>query len=589
MEGRVVNKSKKVMNTEIPPMYEWKDIPWRKLEKVVYKLQKRIFQASQRGDVKTVRRLQRLLTKSWYAKCLAVRRISQDNKGKKTAGVDGIKSLTPAQRLKLVEILKMGKISHPTRRIHIPKPGTNEKRPLGIPTMYDRALQTLTKMALEPEWEARFEQNSYGFRPARSTHDAVEAIFGGLRIKSKYILDADISKCFDKIDHKKLLEKVNASPTINRQIKAWLKAGFMDGNKLFPTQEGTPQGGAISPLLANIALHGLEEKLKQYAENIPSYKKVTSKRDKRSSLQVIRYADDFIVMHEKLEVVEKAKEITEEWLKDIGLELKPSKTRIVHSLNAFNGKPGFDFLGFNFRQFKAGINHSGKNTNGETLGFKLLIRPSKEKTKLHYDELARIISEGIALPQHALIGQLNRVIRGWTMYYRTVCSGRTYSVLDHLVYLKLWSWASKRHPRKNARWRKNKYWHRYRNSNWRFLYNGSQQIRLYKHSDTHIARHTKVKGDKSYYDGDFTYWGSRMGKHPMLTPLRAGILKRQNGKCANCGLTFTSGDILELDHITAKSLGGKYRRDNLQLLHRHCHHAKTNKDMEYLYSEDWYV
>lgn len=230
------------MNTEIP-MYEWKDIPWRKLEKMVFKLQKRIFQASQRGEFKTVRRLQRLLTNSWYAKCLAVRRITQDNQGKKTAGVDGVKSLNPAERLELVDKVKMGTKPLPTRRVYIPKPGNNEKRPLGIPAMYDRALQTLTKMALEPEWEPRFEPNSYGFRTGRSTHDAVEAIFNSLCRKSKYILDADIAKCFDRIDHKKLLQKVNASPTINKQIKAWLKAGFMDGGKLFPTNEGTPQGG----------------------------------------------------------------------------------------------------------------------------------------------------------------------------------------------------------------------------------------------------------------------------------------------------------------------------------------------------------
>jgi RNA-directed DNA polymerase len=570
-------------------MYEWKDIPWRKLERMVFKLQKRIFQASRRGDVKTIRRLERLLTNSWYAKLLAVRRVTQDNRGRKTAGIDGVKSLTPAERIKLAEELKIRSKALPTRRIHIPKPGTNEKRPLGIPTMQDRALQTLTKMALEPEWESRFEPNSYGFRPGRSPHDAVEAIFGSLRLKSKYVLDADISKCFDNIDHKKLLEKVNASPTINRQIKAWLKAGFMDGKELFPTDKGTPQGGAISPLLANIALHGLEERLKEFAETVPYENSKVGKRDKRSYLQVIRYADDFIVLHERLDVVKKAKEITEEWLKEIGLELKPSKTRIVHSLNSFNGKPGFDFLGFNFRHFKAGKNHSAKNTNKEILGHKLLIRPSEEKIRLHYEELARIITEGIALPQHALIGQLNRVIRGWAMYYRTVCTGRIYSVLDHLVFLKLWSWARKRHPRKNAKWRRHKYWHNYRNSKWRFLYNGSQQIRLYKHSDTHITRHTKVKGEKSYYDGDFTYWGSRMGKHPMLTPLRAGILKRQNGKCASCGLVFKSEDVLELDHITAKVLGGKYKRDNLQLLHRHCHHVKTKQDMDYLYSEDWYV
>lgn len=236
------------MNAVEKPTYESNQIPWRKLEKIVFKLQKRIFQASQRGDVKTVRKLQRLLMKSWSAKCLSVRKVTQDNQGRKTKGVDGVKSLSPQARLKLVGRLKIDSKSKPTRRVWIPKPGKDEKRPLGIPTMYDRALQTLVKMALEPEWEAKFEENSYGFRPGRSAHDAVEAIFSCIRLKPKYVLDADITKCFDRIDRSKLLTKLNTSPTIKRQIKAWLKAGVIDDNQLLPTEEGTPQGGTISPL-----------------------------------------------------------------------------------------------------------------------------------------------------------------------------------------------------------------------------------------------------------------------------------------------------------------------------------------------------
>ena len=188
------------MNTELKPMYGWNEIPWQKLEKIVFKLQKRIYKASRRGDVRTVHRLQKLLTKSWAAKCLAVRRVTQDNQGKKTAGVDGIKLLTPKQRLALIERLKLGTKAAPTRRVWIPKPGKEEKRPLGIPTMYDRAMQALTKLALEPEWEAKFEPNSYGFRPGRSCHDAIGAIFIAINHKSKYVLDADIAKCFDKIN-----------------------------------------------------------------------------------------------------------------------------------------------------------------------------------------------------------------------------------------------------------------------------------------------------------------------------------------------------------------------------------------------------
>ena len=243
-------------------MVEWHSIDWRKLEKRVYKLQKRIYQASNRGDIKALRKLQKMLMKSWSARALAVRRVTQDNQGKKTAGVDGLKSLTPKQRLELVNKLHLGTKASSTRRVWIPKPGTEEKRPLGIPTMEDRALQALVKLALEPEWEARFEPNSYGFRPGRSCHDAIGAIFDSIRFKAKYVLDADIAKCFDRINQEKLLEKLNTYPTLRRQVRSWLKAGVMDGKELFPTSEGTPQGGVISPLLANVALHGMEERIK---------------------------------------------------------------------------------------------------------------------------------------------------------------------------------------------------------------------------------------------------------------------------------------------------------------------------------------
>lgn len=225
--------------TSLKTTVEWKTIPWRKLERKVFKLQKRIYQASQRGDVKTTRRLQKMLMKSWSAKCLSVRRVTQDNQGKKTAGVDGVKSLTPKQRLILVENLKLCPKVAPTRRVWIPKPGKDEKRPLGIPTMYDRALQAQFKLALEPEWEARFEANSYGFRPGRSCHDAVQAIYEAIKSKGKYVLDADIAKCFDQIDHEALLNKLNTFPTIRRQVRAWLKSGVMDGKQMFPTTEET--------------------------------------------------------------------------------------------------------------------------------------------------------------------------------------------------------------------------------------------------------------------------------------------------------------------------------------------------------------
>lgn len=280
------------MSTAAKPMYKWNELPWKEIERAVFKLQKRIYRASQKGDTKTVHRLQKLLMKSWSAKCLATRRVTQDNQGKKTAGVDGIKSLTARQRVVLVTNLKLNQKVQPARRVWIPKPGNpDELRGLGIPTMANRAAQTLAKLALEPEWEAKFEPNSYGFRPGRSAHDAMETIYIAINKKAKYVLDADIAKCFDRIDHTALLTKLATFPTLRRVIQAWLKAGIMDGNQLFPTTEGTPQGSPISPLLANVALHGLETALRAA---FPNRIVVNGSHTTRWKPIVNRYADDFL-------------------------------------------------------------------------------------------------------------------------------------------------------------------------------------------------------------------------------------------------------------------------------------------------------
>ncbi len=562
------------------PMVEWKHINWRKLERRVFKLQKRIYRAAQRGDVKAVRRLQKTLMKSWSAKCIAVRRVTQDNQGKKTAGVDGQKSLTPKQRLTLVANLKLGSKAKPTRRVWIPKPGTDEKRPLGIPTMNDRALQALVKMALEPEWEARFEANSYGFRPGRRCHDAIAAIYNSIHCKAKFVLDADISKCFDRINHKALLMKLNTSPTMRRQIRAWLKAGVMDEKQLFPTSEGTPQGGVISPLLANIALHGMENRIKQAFP-----KKKVYERGKyigfTASPNFIRYADDFVILHEDITVVTRCREIISEWLKDMGLELKPSKTRLIHTLNKYeNNDPGFNFLGFNIRQFPVGKYQSGKSTYGETLGFKTIITPSQDKQRVHYDQLSSIIKTHKSASQAALIGKLNPIIRGWANYYSTVVSKETYTELDNLMYQKLRAWAKHRHPNKNGTWVSNKYWQTIGNANWVFATKQKDKnpLRLLRHSDTAIVRHVKVKDDASPYDGNLIYWSIRMGKHPEATTRVSTLLKKQKGKCTHCKLYFKDGDVLEVDHKVPKSKGGRDEYKNLQILHRHCHDVKTAED-----------
>jgi len=564
--------------TSLKTTVEWNQVNWRKLERKIYKLQKRIYRASQRGDVKTVRRLQKMLMNSWSARALSVRRVTQDNQGKKTAGVDGLKSLTPKQRLTLIGELKLGCKVSPTRRVWIPKPGTEEKRPLGIPTMKHRALQALVKLALEPEWEARLEPNSYGFRSGRSCHDAIEAIYVAINQKAKYVLDADIAKCFDRIDHEVLLKKINTFPTIRRQIRAWLKAGVMDNMQYFDTFEGTPQGGVISPLLANIALHGMENRIKQAFPKMTHTMRETWYHKKGTdfkSPQLIRYADDFVILHEDITVVQECRDIISEWLKDMGLELKPSKTRLAHTLRRHEQEePGFDFLGFTVRQFAVGKYHSKH-------GFKTIITPSKKKQKVHYDQIANVIETHKAAPQAALISRINPIIRGWANYYATVVSKEAYSDQDYLMYQKLEAWGKRRHPKKGGEWVVNKYWQAIESNNWVFATrkNGKPTLRLLSHADTPIVRHVKVKGESSPYDGNLVYWSTRMGNNPEMPKRVSSLLKKQKGKCAHCGLIFREDDVMEIDHIIPKSKGGKDEYKNWQLLHRHCHDTKTSLDV----------
>jgi RNA-directed DNA polymerase len=538
--------------------YEWKDIPWKQIQVKVFKLQRRIYRASLSGDVKRVHKLQRLLMKSWCAKCLAVRRVTQDNQGKKTAGVDGVKSLTPAQRLQLICSMNFKSKSNAVRRVWIPKPGKAEKRPLGIPTMHDRALQALLKLVLEPEWEAKFEPNSYGFRPGRSAHDAIEAIFTAIAQKSKYVLDADIAQCFDKINHEKLLGKMNTFSLASRVIRRWLKAGVVDGDSLFPRTEGTPQGGVISPLLANIALHGLETFI---LEQFPRIKNGQSWKP-----QVIRYADDFVVLHPHLEVVEQCQSLISQWLTTLGLELKPSKTQIVHTLNPVGEKkPGFDFLGFNIRSYPAGKTHSAKNHH-KTTGFQTFIKPSKANVQAQYRKIAEHIESLKSAPQKKIISDLNPAIRGWSNYYATVVSKEIYSKLDALLFKKLWRWAKFRHPKKNKRWIANKYWHVNNNEGWKFC---DGEIKLLRHNETPIQRHVKVKGTASPYDGNWTYWSTRRGSYPGISTKLSTVLKRQKGKCAECGLHFYSDDGIEIHHLDGNHRNN--RIENLAAIHRHCH------------------
>jgi RNA-directed DNA polymerase len=554
----------------------WNRIDWKTVEIQIFKIQKRIYRASLRGDIQAVHRLQRLLTNSYYGKLLAIRRTTQDNQGKKTAGVDGKKALTGAKRLQLLSSMTIKGKAKPLRRVWIPKPDGTQ-RGLGIPTIKDRATQALVKLAMEPEWEAKFEPNSYGFRPGRSCHDAIGAIHTAINKKAKYVLDADIAKCFDKINHDKLLEKINTYPTLRKVIKQWLKAGVIDNNVFSKTEAGTPQGGVISPLLANIALHGMETKIKELASTWKG-----GKKKNMHSISLIRYADDFVIMHQDLKRVLEAKETIENWLNQLGLELKPSKTRITHTLKEYDGNIGFNFLGFHVRQYPAGKNHSGKVCTVKKLGFKTLIKPSKEKAKAHLQKVKDIIRTHKNAPQLSLIAKLNPVIGGWVNYYSTVCSSEIFNHCWNQTFRKLEKWGYKRHTKKTKTWVNDKYWHTIGNNKWTFAHISNKKTTiLMKHYDKQIVRHVKVKGDKSPYDGDWVYWSTRMGKYCEIDIYTATLLKRQKGKCNHCGLTFKNGDLIERDHIIPKSKGGKDKLDNYQLLHRHCHDVKTATDGNY--------
>lgn len=564
---------------------QWHSINWAKVERKVFKLQKRIYKAEQVGDTRTMRKLQNTLTHSWYAKLLAVRKVTQDNRGRNTAGIDGVKSLKNEQKLELAQKLTFSDKAKPAKRVWIPKPQKTEKRPLGIPTMEDRAKQALLKLALEPQWEARFEPHSYGFRPARSCHDAIKAIYNSLTTTEKWVLDADIAGCFDNINHQQLLDKVDTTPTFRKQIKAWLKAGVIDWSHppevYQKTTQGTPQGGVISPLLANIALHGLENHLKDWLWDEKKYripvwnatkqKWGTAKQSQtKATLSIIRYADDFVIIHKDPEILKETKVIAEEFLKSIGLHINEKKTHIVSS------KKGFDFLGVNIRHFATGLYRSDKNLKGEKTGLVRLIQPSKEAILKQYRKVADTLDNLKNASVDVVISKLNPIIRGFSNYYRYYSSTERMNGLDNLILRKLLRWAKRRHPNKGMKWVANKYFLSHSNKQkWEFSNNN---LTLRKHTDTKIERYTQVKGEASIYNGNTAYWAKRVQSHPELSIRQLTLIKRQKGRCVYCHRTFKAEDIWETDHIVPRCNGGKDKYDNLQLLHAHCHDQKSRQD-----------
>ena len=505
----------------------WDMIGWREHEGQVRRLRQRIFKAAQEQDWPKVRNLQKLMLRSWSNTLVSVRDVTQRNAGRKTAGVDGEVALTAPNRAQVAARVHQGIRSWdplPVKRVYIPK-ANGKQRALGIPVITDRCHQARVKNALEPEWEARFEPKSYGFRPGRGCHDAIEALHTTLKGTNKrvWILDADLAAAFDKIGHSRLLGALGSFPARD-MIAGWLKAGVFETGKGFaPTEEGTPQGGVISPLLMNVALHGLEEAAGHRYRGRPG--STMAGRTALNAPVLIRYADDFVVCCHTRQQAEQVKARLAAWLAPRGLAFNEGKTKVVHLTE------GFDFLGFNARRYPNG---------------KLLIKPSKPAVKRLRKRLAAETRALRGSNARAVTARLNPLIRGWAAYYRTGVSARTFSGLDHYVWQLTYKWAKHTHPRKPRRWVVSRYFgklHKYRNDRWVFGDRDSG-VYLLKFSWTPIVRHTLVKGRASPDDPVLArYWATRRHKvRPPLDGYTLHLLTRQDGRCPLCGDPLLSPD-----------------------------------------------
>jgi RNA-directed DNA polymerase len=547
-----------IERTEGHPDPTWADINWHAVEGNVRRLQERIYRATTNQAWRTVKSLQTLLVRATSTKLLAIRRMTQENQGKHTAGIDGVVYDTPEARWKLFQegLSLQGYTPRPVRRVYIPKDNGKE-RPLGRPTGKDRVMQAIVKAALEPEGAARFEANSYGFRPGRCTMDAIEAIHTTLNHKnsSPWVLDADISGCFDNIDHEPLLATL---PVFTTTLRRWLKAGVVALGFSAPTDTGTPQGGVISPLLANVARDGMERLFDaEDAEGRPQ--KPTRHKGINKGIAVIRYADDFVITAPTREVLETyARPHMADFLQQRGLALNEGKTRIIHI------REGLNFLGFHIRKF-------GSREE------KLLTVPQKEKALKHVRAIRSYLDAHKQTPAVKVIKALNPVIRGWANYYRHSAAKKVFSKVQNAQWHMLWHWAKRRHPNKSSQWVKARY----------FRSDGSttfheKKAELVKPDATPITRFTKVTGKSSPYDPALRHdWMERKKRQvgrETFAKERLRLHQRQGYRCALCTIPFVPGEDIETDHIIRKSQGGTDEINNKRLVHPWCHRQRHQKD-----------
>jgi RNA-directed DNA polymerase len=532
----------------------WHSIDWATCHRNVKRLQARIVKATAEGRWGKVKALQWLLTHSFSGKALAVNRVTE-NKGKDTPGVDGATWSTPeAKTDAMASLQRKGYHPQPLRRVYIPK-SNGKQRPLGIPTMTDRAMQALHLLALDPVSETTADRNSYGFRKARSAHDALEQCFAALGKPTKsaqWVLDADIKGCFDNISHDWMLAHI---PTDTQVLRKWLKAGYVERATLFPTEVGTPQGGIISPTLANMVLDGLEHRLADRIRKRWSNGRVVY----NPKINFIRYADDFVVTGDSPETLAKAQEVVVEFLAERGLTLSPEKTRIVPL------SEGFNFLGQNVRLYDD----------------KVLIKPSKEALAKIYDKLRGIIRRSKSTEQRDLIRMLNPVIQGWVNYHRHAVSSVVFSKLDFLVWKLLWQWARRRHHGKGRPWIKARYWRVRGTRTWTFaadvIIDGKPQtLCLVYATNTPIRRHVKVQAEVNPYSPQWEdYLAERhvqQGANSLNGRKRLlALWLSQDGCCSACHEPITRETGWAVHHQKRRTDGGSERYSNLRLLHPNCH------------------